>query len=115
MRCAKVRRYYENLIIKNEMEVTADFYMDSRTKELIIAYTVQPNEDEVHIVKIPREELTRDEMKGILEGDFIDYEVSEVVTAEEVYNFKSDWVIFRDNMTTNELIEYVLSSSERKD
>lgn len=79
-----MRRYYENLIVENYMDVEANFYIDDRTKELVIFYTVLPNEEDINVVKIPVSELSAVELKDILKGDFINYEALETINIHDV-------------------------------
>lgn len=100
-----MRRYYENLMILTETDGSAEFYMDPLTDELVIAYSVQPNDTEVKIVKLKLEEWDKDELKDILAGDFVTFETLEVVTPEELSDVVSDWISFNDDLTDDEFID----------
>ena len=104
-----MRRYYENLIIQNDMDVEADFYIDDRTKELVIFYKVLPNED-INVVKIPISELSAVELKDILKGDFINCEVSKTINIHDVElgDLMAELTIL-DDMSNREAIRAILA------
>lgn len=84
---------FENLIIKNEMAVNAEFYINDTANiiELMVCYTVEPNEDEVNVASFILEEFTDEEINYIFSGGFIDYD-AEIINKEQLLDLKSELI-----------------------